>query len=257
MKTKNAMKFFAAATIVVAGLTACAGNENPVDPESFASTTPSGDQAEETTYATFTFNFNDDDDSATRALMLSDEYEPDPPVINDIRLLFFRGSDNAPMLDTMFTFGSDPASPVTVPMYSGTKRIFVIANSAGKTHITNLLPEGLSYSNVQSLYDIGSGTPPTALDFSELVKTSSSSRSMVYSSSTKESNIDARPGIGAAESQHPSSDNYYAITLRRLVAKVTVGLESASVQNLADGSGKVQNLKYSIRNVNRSLYLFQ
>ncbi|MDR1555450.1 MAG: Mfa1 family fimbria major subunit [Tannerellaceae bacterium] len=272
---KKAFYFLAAAALSAAAFTACTGDEYAATPEKIPLT---AEEEGEPTYATFTFRL-DDEGAATRAPMVTDEYEPAPPLtsFSSIRLLVFedRANDRGLCLaDTLITaFGTEPYPPegqsATVVMTSGQKRVLVIANTAGKTKIENLLARAVAYEGItyadflasRNLYDIGipavaAGVPVTGLDLSELVPTDAPASSMVYSS---KDSVTLQPSItyGTSRNGIGPDDNHFEIMLRRPVAKVTVATTQTSPIQVDSEQGWLQNLKYRIQNVNRSLYLFQ
>lgn len=264
-------------------MTCCTGNEYAVIPDKTPLTDEELQDGEEPTYATFTFKLGDAETS-TRAQMQTDTYEPSQPVISfkSIRLLVFGYNDYEKKceMDTLITnFGTEPYLPegqsATVLIKAGLKRILVIANTAGKS-MDNLLavPHSLGWSATRitydeflsnhNLYDIGTpvaspNVPVAGLDFSELIQTSDPASSMVYSSDVSDSaSVHAiLPNISSNQSMNSTSedDNHFEITLKRTVAKMTVATNQTPPIQVS--RGKLQNLKYSLRNVNRSLYLFQ
>jgi hypothetical protein len=227
----------------VLAFTACT-NEEPVG------SAPLSEEVGTPTFATFTFNVQD---AATKSSMITDENETD--VINGVRVLLFR-MDNTLEVDTSITTSSGN-SEITILMISGAKRIFAIANAGN-----GMLPvkgSGFTYTDFNRAYNISNtnpvNDPTTGIDnLSNLVKPTG----YVMSSSVRTSAYIVTPGITAAQSQEPSNPNHLSIDLQRAVAKVTVYQDAdASSLTTLDGSGTLSDLKYSITNVNRSLYLFQ
>ncbi|MDR1356684.1 MAG: Mfa1 family fimbria major subunit [Tannerellaceae bacterium] len=252
MRTKT-MKWTMAVAIAIAGLAACTSNELPVETQNLPLT-----EEGEPTYATFTFKVSGEPD--TRSDMLTDENETTK--VTDIRLLVYDMGDSGRLrVDTTIDVDNTLTSP-TVMLTSGQKRILVIANAKQKSDIRSLInpsgnahyPNAIYYSNL--VYDLGEGTPPTNIDkLSNLVDASTG---YVMTNAADNSSIFIiRPNVSPTTSQYGSgeSDNHFSITIQRTVAKVTIYYEDPSIMNLA--SGTLQDLKYNVGNVNRSLYLFQ
>jgi hypothetical protein len=187
--------------------------------------------------------------------MITDENETN--VINNVRVLIFRVTDNSLEVDTsLITSYGNPE--ITIPLVAGSKRLFAIANAGD-----GMLPVKGSANNYAdfsgAIYNISNtnpvSDPTTGIDnLSNLVKPTG----YVMTNSTMSSLIGIDAGISAADSQDPSGINHVSIGLQRAVAKVAVS-QSAGVSSLStlDGSGTLSDLKYSVTNVNRSLYLFQ
>jgi hypothetical protein len=204
------------------------------------------------TFATFTFNASD---ASTKSSMITDENETN--VINDVRVLIFNNASGLIEVDTSLITSSGN-SMITVTLLSGSKRILAIANADN-----DMLPakgSSSAYADFSSaIYNISNtdpvSDPATGIDnLSNLVNPAG----YVMTNATITSVITVDPDISANESQDPSNNNHLSIDLQRAVAKVTVYQDAdASSLTTIDGSGTLSDLKYSIINVNRSLYLFQ
>jgi hypothetical protein len=280
MKMKKVFYSLAIAVWAAIIFTSCTGSEYAVIPENLPLT---GEEnpllEEEPTYATFTFRLGDTE-TGTRAPMQTGAYEPAGAIttFGSIRLLVFEVKANdtglclADSIITSFGVAGNPpqGQSATMLVRSGQKRVLVIANTAGKTEIDNQLQglQGITYADFLSAcnrYDIGApdtalGLPVASLDFSKLVKTGDPASSMVYSNSTADSSIfTIRPTVSYSQSMNGRGpdDNHFEVTLQRPVAKVTVTTAQTSPIQVSSGKGHLQDLEYSIHNVNRSLYLFQ
>ncbi|MDR3142205.1 MAG: hypothetical protein LBU37_10845 [Tannerellaceae bacterium] len=101
----------------VFAFTACTSEEQPAGPD------PLNEEAGTPTFATFTFNAAD---AATKSSMITDENETN--VINDVRVFIFSNVTGDIEMDTSLTT-SPGNSMITIPILSGSKRIFAIANA--------------------------------------------------------------------------------------------------------------------------------
>jgi hypothetical protein len=213
---------------------------------------PLDDEVGTPTYATFTFNAVD---AATKSSMITDENETN--VINDVRVLIFSSHDNILEVDTSLTT-SYSNSMITILMISGSKRIFAIANAGN-----GMLPakgSANTYSDFSgAIYNISNtdpvSDPATGIDrLSNLVKPAGY---VMTNSNSPMNYITVTPGVAAADSQTEGNSNYLSIGLQRAVAKVSVFQYANTSLTTIDGSGTLSDLKYSIIQINRSLYLFQ
>ncbi|MDR2810635.1 MAG: Mfa1 family fimbria major subunit [Tannerellaceae bacterium] len=212
------------------------------------------------TYATFNFVING---ASTKASdMINDSNEKN--AINDIRLIIFKaGSTTTCEVNEAYDVNSttpnpwDAAKSKTVQLTSGKKRIFVIANAEKQSGIK----AGLDAITVGSttisqfygmVYDLGK----TLGKMNELV--SDANGYIMSNNISSKSSFELKGGIGLDESRGGTEQqNNFKVDIQRAVAKADVWYADASVLETTDKVGKLTDLKYAIRNVNRALYLFQ
>ncbi|MDR0538402.1 MAG: hypothetical protein LBH04_10260 [Tannerellaceae bacterium] len=267
---KSYLNSFCTAAIAVAILSGCSVKEAPTGlSENEAET------SKDVSYATFDFSI----EGATKAPLTSDAGEKDS--IKSVRLMVYahtNANDGACEVDTtVLTTGNQTA---TVPLTSGTKRIFVLANEydkswrfdnqKGSTLDKLVATKTTTSAGKLFLHEVDFGTPRlgssstitplTNLDYSDMV-----SPNMVFSNSQADSASLRRvlPNISENESQtgSDSTKNHFRIDLKRTVAKVTVyntaTLELRPVLPSTDPRPyiKLCDLTWGIRNQNRAIAL--
>jgi hypothetical protein len=212
------------------------------------------------TYATFNFVING---ASTKASdMINDSKETDK--INDIRLIIFKsGATTTCEVNEAYDTNSaapnpwDTSKSKTVQLTSGKKRIFVIANAENQQGVKAALDAiVVGTTTINQFYDMVYDLGKTLGKMGELV--SETSGFIMSNSISSKSSFELKGGIGLDESRTGNEQqNNFKIEIQRAVAKAAVWYENASVLETTDKVGKLTDLKYAIRNVNRAVYLFQ
>jgi hypothetical protein len=184
--------------------------------------------------------------------------------IKDVRIIIFKtGSTTTCEVNEVYDTSSgtpnswDKEKSKTVQLTSGKKRIFVIANAETKSNIKGKLDQiivGKSTFNefYVQMYDLGK----TLVKMNDLVDADG----FVVMSNTASSlsSFELKGGIGLEESRNGTENqNNFPITIQRVIAKAAVWYKDPSVLDTRDNVAKLTDVKYTIRNVNRALYLFQ
>jgi hypothetical protein len=253
---QQTIKYLMCAAILAAGFTNCTkeiiddgkGNGN------------NGEGA--STYATFNFVING---ATTKATDMTLDKDEDSKVL-DIRLIIFK-TGSTTTCEVNEAYDSDTNTPTnnswdktkskTVQLTSGKKRIFVIANTQKQAGVKALLDSiKVGTTTISQFYDIAYDLGRTLGKMSELVDVS---KGLVMSNAiSTNSAFDLKGGIGLEESRKGGAEqNNFKINIQRAVAKTAVWYDGAAVLETTDKVGKLSDLKYAIRNVNRALYLFQ
>ncbi|MDR0538403.1 MAG: hypothetical protein LBH04_10265 [Tannerellaceae bacterium] len=262
---KSYLNSFCTAAIAVAILSGCSVKE-----------VPSGlsdnevETSKDVSYATFDFSI----EGATKAPLTGDAAEKDS--IKSVRLMIYahtNANNGACEVDTtILTTGNQTA---TVPLTSGMKRIFVLANEYNKSwrfgdQKGSTLDKLIATKTTTSagklfLHEIDFGSPAlssspaplTSLDYSDMV-----TPNMVFSNSQADS-VSLRqvlPNISETESQTGSgvTKNHFRIDLQRTVAKVTVYNTATLIEyydNPAIHYRTLSDMTWGIRNQNRAIAL--
>jgi hypothetical protein len=152
----------------------------------------------------------------------------------------------------------------TVQLTSGKKRIFVISNAEKRDSIRKKLEsikEGITTLDqfYEIVYPLGKINAQGLENIDRLKELINSTDGYVMSNSLSNTSLfDLQGGIGFDESRTGGADkNNFRIDVQRAVAKVSVLLKDEDVLKTLDKVGVLKNPKYTIRNVNSSVYLFQ
>ncbi|MDH6307067.1 hypothetical protein M2459_003124 [Parabacteroides sp. PF5-5] len=265
---KKTFKFFMTAVTAVALMASCSSEEVAPIPEG-----PGGDKGEvvegEPTYATFSFNVQNN--VKTKASSITDASETD--AINDIRLLIFRtGNSSTCEVNEVY---SNPSAPdtdktKTVLLSSGTKKVFVIVNAEGLGTANpfdkaKIIPNTTTLAQFYKASEIDLGTTTagkvTAVDITKLVDTSAGY--IMSNPADANSQYVLVGGISESDSRTaaPGTENmnHFKIEVLRTVAKAKIYYNEDKTLETTDGVGKItaSSLKYGIKNINRSVNLFQ
>lgn len=265
---KKMFKFFMTAIIATAVITACSSEEDVSKPEG-----PNGEVPVvegEATYATF--NFNVQNGVNTKAASITDASELND--INDIRLIIFRtGNSSTCEVNEVYDnpSGPDMDKTKTVLLSSGTKKVFVIANAEGLGAAnpfdnSKIIPNTTTLAQFYNAVEIDLGSPAipgkvTAVDLSKLVSTANGY--IMSNAADAGSQQILVGGISETDSREAPAGtiekNHFKINVLRAVAKAKVFYDSDAALATTDGVGKITgtSLKYGIKNVNRSVNLFQ
>jgi hypothetical protein len=274
MKMKKIFKLLMCAAIVAAGFTACSEEVTPIIEPG-----PGIDQANSEgtpTHATFSFKLIGS--AATKALNPDNQENSN---VANFRVLIFR-SDNTLEVDTVRNIAAGD-SLLTIPLQSGTKKIYVYANGGAVTTSAPFTAAGYltipatgavsvlgDINGVQSLVS-GSLTPPayyTDVPTLHTLYPKTSTERFYFSSTVEEAIIGLDPGISAADSKDPNSVNYKNVFLERPVAKVSItknetsgatGVVSPTSGEIVtrDSTGVITSVQYKIWTVNVGLYPFR
>ncbi|MDR1918327.1 MAG: Mfa1 family fimbria major subunit [Tannerellaceae bacterium] len=249
------MNYLVCAAFLAAGITSC--TREIIDGDLGKNQVKEGTP----TYATFKFVINGAGTKATA--MIDDKNETEN--IKDIRLLIFRtGATTTCEVNEVYDDSSsdwEKNKSKTVQLTSGAKRIFVIANAEKQTGIKAAL-DGIKAGATtldqfyDIAYDLGGGKVGNIDKLGELVdKTNGYVMSNAMGSNSA---FILHGGIGIDESRKGTDkENNFNIEIQRAVAKTAVFYESESVLETTDKVGKLNEPHFMIRNLNRSLYLFQ
>jgi hypothetical protein len=246
------------AAALAAGLTGC--TKEIID----GGATAEGKDKEGTpTYATFSFVI--EGSAGTKALdMINDASEKDE--IKDIRLIVFKAEGTtACEVNEAYDSSSkdwDKTKSKTMPLTSGKKRIFVIANAESQPEIKKLLEAvtvgTTTLANFAGLkHDLaGGGLLPEIKNLATLVD---DKKGYVMSNDMGiGASYTLHGGIGMDESRTGQADkNNIKVTIQRAVAKTAVYYDNDAVLATTDNTGNLKEVRYMVRNVNRALYLFQ
>ncbi|MDR0537437.1 MAG: fimbria major subunit [Tannerellaceae bacterium] len=277
---KKYFKFFAIATILVAGLAGCS-NETQVDNETNG--TPAVDDSE-LTYATFTFP----DVQSTKTFL--DDATP-VEQIRTVRLLVYKDAPDAECeIDTTCAVSAAPFTSLTVLVKSGPKRIFAIANDASGGSSTTapnpksgfpIAKQTHPSKKLEDLILLKTGTPAKyATEYHWPTTTSSDFFSSIVGAGTNEfvyanSYADTsslrtlNPSIPITDSKQAaptepgvnSPKNHFIIYVKRPVAKMRVTTTVAASGDIPvnDGSGKLASgsITFGARNLNKGVALIQ
>ncbi|MDR0538359.1 MAG: hypothetical protein LBH04_10040 [Tannerellaceae bacterium] len=267
MKSYSTILFAATVAAILSG---CAVKEVPAGLSENETESP-----RDVTYATFNFAVT----GSTKAPLTSDAAEKDS--IKSVRLMIYShtsaNNGTCEVDTTVLTTGNQTA---TVPLTSGTKRIFVLANEHNKSwrfgNQKGLTLDKLVASKTASsagklfLHEIDFGRPAlssspaplSSLDYSDMT-----TPYMVFSNSQSDSSSlrIVRPNISSEESQSgsDSTKNHFSIDLQRTVAKVTITgysggtFSSKWTSSVVKYCGTLDDLYWGVRNQNRAVALFK
>ena len=263
---KKKFRFFMAAFAAVGLMASC--SSEVVNPGQGDNNLPVIEGA--STFATFSFSVKQAPSS--KAASVTDASIPytTESAVKDIRLIIFKtGASTTCEVNEMYKSGEtgfDDKLSKTVVLTSGTKKIFVVANAEGlgtghELSESKVVPGTTTLAEFYDIMkDLGTGTTPvTALD---LAKITSDANGYIMSNAI---NADCQKvlvgGITESDSRGATAGdetkNNFSFNIQRVVSKGKVVYTDL---NTADGMGKLMdgnNIKYGIRNVNRSVYFFQ
>ncbi|MDR0511325.1 MAG: Mfa1 family fimbria major subunit [Rikenellaceae bacterium] len=257
-------KFFIAAFAAAAVLSSC--GEQAVDDAN-----PDANKAKEgiPTYASFKFFVT----GASRAALSPDNGEVAVPALSRVDILIFKNTGSFVCEKKISLTGAQAVvDPQPVLVTSGTKKIFIICNAptSAQTKLTSIT------ENLTTLSEFMATTSeidliPASNDLSVL--SSYHPSNMPLSNAIDEaSTFILEPSVSANEAEtanpsnqstHPSGKNSFNIKVKRMLAKVQVLHNTATVVSggqivAVDGAGtaaELRNLAYTVRNVRRSGYL--
>ncbi|GEM_PF-4869458 len=208
------------------------------------------------TYATFTI----EKDLNSKSL-ISDTSETDQ--IRDLRFIIFNENSQKCELNQVVTQTS--GSHTFLLTQFGKSRIFVIANAESKNDIKTLLDSikpGTTrlfqfYEMVYDLEENPTQNGPVS-NINKLTRLVDNSTGHIMSNGVDStSNFIIYPSIAENDSkQGGTENNNFTIKIQRAVSKVTLYYDNNTL-SITDGTGIIKDLKYSINNINRSVYLFQ
>ncbi|MDR1645327.1 MAG: Mfa1 family fimbria major subunit [Tannerellaceae bacterium] len=262
---KRLFKFFAVAAIIAVGFTGCS-SETPIDDDPQNGSIIGSDEEDgELTYASFRFSASSA--GATRSVDAAGGETT--LALTEYRVLIYRG-DNTLEIDTAIAIAGD--SMLTIPVYSGSKKLFVIANGGTTTAILSVPAKGTTtlntYAGLNNAFVLTTGSPnPTDFSSHTLLYGTNGSK-FIFSSDVKTATKDFKPGISAAESKVPGSDNFFNVGLDRLVARVAVtktdpskptGSTATAGIIVQDSTGRIDpaTVQYHLWNINKAVYPFQ
>jgi hypothetical protein len=276
MKMKKIFKLLLCAAIVAAGFTACSEEVTPIpEPNPVIPVENEGVP----TNATFSFKLVGND-ANTKALYPDGQ---ENLTVTDFRVLIFK-ADNTLEVDTLRTIPTTTTdSLLTIPLVSGTKKIYVYANGGTVTvgpPITAATYLGIpatggvtSLTGFNAVYSLVTGTltPPafyTDVPNLHALYPKANGEKFFFSSTVKDAIIGLDPGISAADSKQPTNANYITVELERPVAKVSItknatsgatGVASPESGKIVtrDSSGVITDVQYKIWTVNVGMYPFQ
>ncbi|MDR1344472.1 MAG: Mfa1 family fimbria major subunit [Tannerellaceae bacterium] len=250
--------FFACTAILAVGLTGCTKEDIIKIDDGKGSDVVEG----VSTYATFNFVI---DRAGTRATdMINDKDEN--AEVKDIRLIIFKtGAVTTCEVNDVYKVGEtdwESNKSKTVQLTSGTKRIFVITNAESQKNLVKFIDTTSVVVGKTSLgefynmaYDLGAAKLANIDKLKELVDPVN--RFVLSNTISSKSSFTLRGGVGMDESRKGSvQENNFNIEIQRTVAKAAVYYKSTALET-TDKAGKLSDLKYTMQNVNRSLYLFQ
>jgi hypothetical protein len=259
MKMKKIFKLLMCAAIVAAGFTACSEEVTPI-PEPGPDVVPVNEGVP--TNATISFSIPD---AGTKALT-PDGTETE--TLDSYRILIFDNATGKLEVDTAKTIAANDTI-VTIQLISGTKRIYVTANTQenGRTTLTTpnkgVAPFNYTDGNVAQINGVSrltstleSSAPYSDLDSLHMLYKDGK---FFYSSTVNEAVHTIQPGITGPQSVAGPTNRLY-IPLERPVAKVAVR-QTAGSSNFAtiDGKGTidVNSIQYKMWSVNARMYPFQ
>ncbi|GHT32899.1 hypothetical protein AGMMS49574_17440 [Bacteroidia bacterium] len=293
MKMKNYFKFLSVAALAAAGLVGCSTSE-VVPPDVIDPTGPNQPQVALTDPTYATFQIFADDAAFTRVSEFPRDPGSESVTINRLRLIIFDGVNDGAKLEknellAFGTPGANGAKTATVKVNSGNKKLFLIANEtttgtepigAALDRLTVGITTLATFRDSANLWDLAGGngnwtagnaygsvpvylrqnadptTLPTGTGIGSLITPSFIfTNAFADSSSTKtlKASIDSLQSLQA--NGNVPDLNHFAIYVKRLVAKAaTIYTGGDSVTT--DGRGKLSNIEYTYRNVNRGVQIF-
>lgn len=220
------------------------------------------------TYASFTFNV---DAANTRAGMTGEV--GDESTVKDITLLIFDGETTDGELLNRET--ATTSQSMTIATTSGTRRMFVIANSEANAQMKAELAalkvraDGVTATKLSEFYQLmtdpsGGTTPNPDTDMGEGFKNLMLNSALVMSNTADASSLKTlQPGVtkeDAAGAGKEEKKNQFSFVVRRAVSKGNLLVKIAESKiTTADGAFELKsdNITFGVRNVNRSVNYVQ
>jgi hypothetical protein len=251
---KKMFKLLMCAAIVAAGFTACSEEVTPIIPDDTPVDGPNKVKDGTPTHASFSFSVPQ---ANTKGLSLD---ASENTTITEFRVLIFDNATGALEVDTARTIASTD-TVITIPLISGTKKIFVFANGGLGTAVSLTTPaKAATFNNLSQLNDeylLGTGTAPyTNLPNMHALYTGGK---FFYSSTVLEAVQPVQPSIPADESKLATNANRFYIQVDRPVAKLGVRQSVGSTITTLDGKGAITagSIQYKVWNVHTKMFPFQ